>query len=394
MNDIVDLYLAKRLRAAVAAGHPWLYRRALAKLPAAPAGSLARVSDADGFVAWGLYDPEHPIAVRVWSRVAAAIPGPELVCARLERAWALRRRVLAPDVRGYRLLHGEADGVPGWAVDVYEDVAVVRSDGAAAIARLDWLSQALMARADTWGLRALVHRRARGDREGPRAELLWGQLPAQPQQVREGIWTMEADVLEGQKTGWFVDQRDNRRLIFDLARGRCVANLFSYTGGFSLAAALGGAAHVTSIDISASAIQAAHRNFAANGLDPGEYEFVVADAFAWLETAIAQRRRYDLIVIDPPSFAPNAQSVPRALGAYGRLFAGALALCEVGGLIALASCSSHIGAADLCAQAQTAAGAAGRELRLLAERGAGLDHPLLPAFPEGRYLKFLLFAVD
>ena len=389
-----DLKLLRPLRQAVRHGHPWLYRSAVAAAPGLSAGAPVRVVDRDGFVAWGIWDPEHPIAVRIWSLDADLPPDAALVEQRVDRALRLRRALIPAEVEAWRLLHGEADGTPGWALDVYGDVWVVRSDGPAAIARLPLLAAQVEARAADWNVRALVHRRSRGNSDGPRAEILYGSLPDAPWSLRELHWRMEVDVLEGQKTGWFLDQRENRRRVFELARGRRVANLFSYTGGFSLAAALGGAAAVASIDISAPATAAARRNFELNGLDPDDYLFAAVDAFDWLAAEVAAGRNWDLIIVDPPSFAPNARSVPAALKAYRRLLQGAASLVADDGLVAAASCSSHIDFPDLEGVFAAGVAAAGRNLQILERRGPGVDHPELTAFPEGRYLKFVLGRVD
>ncbi len=392
--SVRDLKLLRPLRQAVRHGHPWLYRNAVASAPGLPAGTAVRVVDRDGFVAWGIWDPEHPIAVRVWSLDDEIPPDASLVEQRIDRALRLRRALIPSEVEAWRLLHGEADGTPGWALDVYGEVWVVRSDGPAAIARLPILAALVKARAADWGVRALVHRRSRGNSDGPRAEMLFGSLPETPWSLRELHWRMEVDVVEGQKTGWFLDQRENRRRVFELARGRRVVNLFSYTGGFSLAAALGGAAAVASIDISVPATAAAKRNFELNGLDPDDYIFAADDAFDWLAVEVASGRSWDLIIVDPPSFAPNARSVPAALKAYRRLLQGAASLVAEDGLVAAASCSSHIDFPDLEGVFAAGVAAAGRQLQILERRGPGVDHPELTSFPEGRYLKFVLGRVD
>jgi 23S rRNA (cytosine1962-C5)-methyltransferase len=196
------------------------------------------------------------------------------------------------------------------------------------------------------------------------------------------------DVRAGQKTGFFLDQRDNRRTIRRHAAGARVLNLFSYTGGFSLHAALGGAVHVTSVDVAAPAIAALGKNLALSGLPETAHELVIADAFDFLALARTQGRRWDLVIVDPPSFAPSERARPGALRAYGKLTAAARAVVEPGGRFALASCSSHITVSDLLG-IQT-----DPELRLRAFAGAASDHPVLPAFPESQYLKFLFFDVS
>jgi 23S rRNA (cytosine1962-C5)-methyltransferase len=196
-------------------------------------------------------------------------------------------------------------------------------------------------------------------------------------------------VRAGQKTGFFLDQRENRRLIRRHAAGATVLNVFSYTGGFSLHALLGGAARVTSVDLAAPAMRGLERNLVLSELAGAAHEAVVADAFELLARAATQGRRWDLVIVDPPSFAPSERARPAALAAYRKLAAAALAVVEPGGRFALASCSSHVTEADLL---EAAAGLAA--LRVRAITGAASDHPVLPAFPEGRYLKFLLFDMD
>lgn len=384
----LEIRLTKNLRTAVMAGHPWLYRTAFERLPSAPAGSHVRISDKHGFLAWGILDPEHSLAVRVMRTDQDLEPDLELIIQRLQVAQDLRRRVVPATVEAYRLVHGESDGLPGWAIDRYGDVLVVRTDGAAAIARLPLLVQAIQ-RCQLGEVRCLVHRRSRGDSEGASAEVVFGPSP-EPRPYREYGWQMDADVLLGQKTGWFIDQRENRKLIFEISRGLRVANLFSYNGGFSLAAALGGAAQVTSVDISKPAIAAAQANFELNGLALSEYNFCAQDAFDWQAEAMVAGHSYDLMIIDPPSFAPNQRSVPNAERAYGRLFRNAARLLAPGGLLAASSCSSHIPMDHFRQIVSDAVRKEGRQLAILHERGAGPDHPVLPAFPEGRYLKFTL----
>jgi 23S rRNA (cytosine1962-C5)-methyltransferase len=196
-------------------------------------------------------------------------------------------------------------------------------------------------------------------------------------------------VRAGQKTGFFLDQRDNRRAIRRHAAGQNVLNLFAYTGGFSLHAALGGARRVTSVDIAPPAIAGLERNLALTGLPADGHELAATDAFDFLARAARQGRRWDLVIADPPSFAPSERTRPAALAAYRRLAAAALAVTEPTGRFALASCSSHITEADLLEQLAELAPTT--PLRLRAAAGAASDHPVLPAFPEGRYLKFLLF---
>ncbi|MCA9674319.1 MAG: class I SAM-dependent rRNA methyltransferase, partial [Myxococcales bacterium] len=226
---------------------------------------------------------------------------------------------------------------------------------------------------------------------GGAAEAL-GAVPDGVIEIHEGAARFEVDVRAGQKTGFFLDQRPNRALVAAHAAGATVLNLFAYTGGFSVHAALGGAQRVTSVDLSAPAVAAIGRNLARSGVDPAGHEQVAIDAFAFLEQAAAQGRRWDVVIVDPPSFAPSEQARAKALRAYARLNELALAVVEPQGLLASASCSSHVSEADLLAVLAQASARSGRPLRLRFIGGAGSDHPVLPGFPEGRYLSFLLAA--
>jgi len=208
--------------------------------------------------------------------------------------------------------------------------------------------------------------------------------------VREHGMRMEVDLARGQKTGAFLDQRENRHLFRQLATGRRVLNLFSYAGGFSLAAKLGGAEHVTSVDRAAGGHASAQRSYRLNGADPAGDAFVTADVFAYLEAAEARGERWGLVVSDPPSFAPSERAKGRALGAYRALHAACARVLEPGGLFCAASCSSHVSAEDF---AQTLdARALGPGFRLCEQRGLPADHPTTPAWREGRYLKFAILA--
>jgi 23S rRNA (cytosine1962-C5)-methyltransferase len=198
------------------------------------------------------------------------------------------------------------------------------------------------------------------------------------------------DLAHGQKGGLFLDQRDNRARVAELAAGQRVLNLFGYSGGYSIYAAAGGARETTTVDLAAPAIAAARRNFERNGLPPEGARFVTGDAFDFLARAAAAGERYDLVVSDPPSFASSAGGLPRALAAYRRLHRLAASVTAPGGLLCAASCSSHVGRAAFLDTVEEGASDAGRRFALLELRGAAPDHPTIAAFPEGEYLKFAI----
>lgn len=373
----------------IAHGHPWVWREAIARgFDGARAGEFVQVLAGDGTpVGRGLADPGSPIAVRLWTRGRSAVDA-ALWEKRARSAVALRTQLFpGSDTDAYRVVHGEGDRMPGFVVDRYGPVAVVRTDGDAAEARVQDLVRAI---APALGATTIVHRRSvKG--EAPELVTLHGEPPPASIVVREHGMPFVVDLARGQKTGAFLDQRENRRRVREMARGRRVLNLFSYAGGFSMAAALGGATHVTSVDVAAGAHATAQASFRAAGLDPGAHSFVTADAFAFLDGARGRRETWDLVVSDPPSFAPSEKAVPRALSAYRKLHAACAAVLAPGAIFCAASCSSHVGGEAFLSTLDDAA--LGRDdMRLIALHGAGPDHPTLPAFPEGRYLKFAVLA--
>jgi 23S rRNA (cytosine1962-C5)-methyltransferase len=396
--------LRKNLGRAVRRGHPWIYRDAVTAPAGLPDGALVFVVDAERrAVARGFWDARSPIAVRVVATAGEAdTAGPgagsgldALVDARLGAA--LERRLAFIDraaTDAFRWIHGEADRLPGIHVDLYGAAAVVRADGAGARAFYRDLPARLAAAAAARGL-ALAAVVERGPRDQPDgdggAATTWGALPEGELEVRENGVRFGVDLAHGQKGGLFLDQRDNRALVRTLAAGRRVLNLFGYTGGFSVYAALGGAALTTTVDVAAPAIAAARRNFERNGLGDllsAAAQLHAEDAFAFLERAAAEGARWDLVISDPPSFAPSEQAVPAALRAYARLHRLCAAVTAPGGLFCAASCSSHVRAEAFLETVAAGARAAGRAFSLVGLRGAAACHPSLAAFPEGDYLKF------
>ena len=379
--------LTKPLRDRVRAGHPWIYDRALAPPSGIAAGDVVTVVDHDGPVATVLADPTSPIRARVLD-VPGTVIDARWVRARSEAAAARRTRdPLLVGCTGRRLVHGEADACPGLVIDCYVDTAVVVFDGAAAAAFWRPRLPAVLDGLERGGAE-LRHVWVRGERrERTAGSAARGDPPGQIV-IAEDEARFPVDVRAGQKTGFFLDQRDNRRTVRKHAAGAAVLNVFAYTGGFSVHAALGGATRVTSVDIAPPAIAGIERSLALTGLSAESHERVVIDAFEFLARAAARQRRWDLVIVDPPSFAPSERVRAAALAAYRNLAAAALAVVEPGGRFAFASCSSHISESDLL---DVVGGLGAKSLRLRLAAGAASDHAVLPAFPEGGYLRFLLF---
>lgn len=385
---LAEVRLKKPVERHIRSGHPWVFADALRLPKGLKAGDVADLKSMQGdWMARGVVEPEGPIGFRVWTTRPEEAVGPALLAKRLREALNMRQLVLGPDVTGWRLCHGEGDGVPGLHCDIYGEVASLRSDGALGLA---WEPQFIEAVQALMRPKSLVVRN-RLVGEG-KARLVFGP-DASDVVIQERDRRFHVDVMAGQKTGFFLDQRDNRDLVGRLSAGRTVLNLFSYTGGFSVAAALMGARRVVSVDIARPAIEEAQRNFTLNQIPLHQHGFEAADVFDVLGDLSKRPPVYDLIVLDPPSFAANQRSLGRAKKAYEALNAMALRSLMPDGWLATASCSSHIHTADFLEILANAAQQSGRTVRVVEVRGAGPDHPRRLGFPEGQYLDFVLLHV-
>ncbi|QDT55426.1 Ribosomal RNA large subunit methyltransferase I [Caulifigura coniformis] len=386
---LIRLTLARDLVRSVRSGHPWVYRDALRDVPQAQPGSVAELFASDGRrrIATGMYDPGSPVAFRVCQPEGGRVDD-EWASRQLERAVHLRQSVTTPQTTGYRLSNGEGDGLPGLVIDLYGTTGVLKLDGsgpegfwnAAGIG--EWLLEKL-------SLKGVVCR-TRGE-EG--AEVVAGDPDVEPEFLEHGL-KFTSNVQKGQKTGFFLDQRENRRIIRDLSAGKTVLNLFSYTGGFSIAAGVGGARKVTSVDSAGPAVAICDRHWRMNGLEEGNHTSIATDAFEFLEQTAGQGRRWDIVIVDPPSFAPSAKSVERAKGAYQKLMTAAAKVVEPGGLLAASSCSSHISESMFLEILVSAMSQSRRRARVAAITGQPVDHPWPLVCPELRYLKFVLLELN
>lgn len=366
-------------------GFPWIYHDWLEELPPARAGTRALVKDRDGsLVAFGFYDSQSPLAVRVCALEQERL-GDELIAERLAAAKELRFAQLDTDTTGYRLLNGEGDGLPGLVCDLYGRHAVLKLDGAGPAGFWDlegvteWLQRELKVRS------VFLKHRAGGSERG---EVILGQAPSDRVEFLENGIRFRADIIRGQKTGFFFDQRDNRARIKTWARDKSVLNLFAYTGGFSVYAGLGGASAVTTVDLAKPAVEDARENWAINNLPEEVHTAVAADAFEFLEQAKQQKQCWELVVVDPPSFAPAEKHVEKATESYINLFAAALQVTASRAVVALSSCSSHISPVQFAEICQLACSRARKRARIVGVYGQPGDHPFPLACPELQYLKF------
>jgi 23S rRNA (cytosine1962-C5)-methyltransferase len=370
--------------------HPWVFSGAVERVEGEPGfGETVIVAAHDGsFLARAAYNAQSQIRARVWSFDPAQRIDAASMRERLAASIA-RRKIVPAGSDAMRLVHGESDGIPGLVVDRYADVAVVQLLSAGAER---WRETWAPAIAEVTGVKCVFQRSDAEVRalEGlqPRVGPMLGEAPAAVRIEEDGI-AYEVDVARGQKTGFYLDQRHNRALALSLAKDADVLNGFCYTGGFSLSALKGGARRVESIDTSEEALAAGRRNLEINALDASRAEWIAADVFAHLRKLRDQGRRFDLIILDPPKFAPTEKHVPKAARAYKDINLWAMKLLAPGGHLLTFSCSGAVGP-DLFQKIVAGAAADARgDLQIRRRLGACLDHPVSIHFPEGEYLKGL-----
>ena len=374
--------------------HPWIFSGAVERVAGKPGpGDTVEVRSASGkTLARAAYSPHSQIRARAWTFDPQEEVDAAFFRRRVMRALALREALpAARHSNALRLVHGESDGLPGLVVDRYADVLVAQFL-AAGVER--WREPILDALVELSGCAAVYERSDAETRKleglAARAGFARGDHAAKRCPIIEYGLNFRVDVEQGQKTGFFLDQRENRQRVRELSPGREVLDGFSYTGGFSIAALAGGAKRVTAVESSKDAIQIAKENLAANPLDESRVEFVQADVFAQLRKLRDQGASFDLVVLDPPKFAPTAAQAKNAARAYKDINLWALKLLAPGGLLATFSCSGGVSAELFQSIVAGAAVDAGVEAKIVERFGAAADHPVALEFPEGEYLKGLL----
>ena len=382
----------------VRAGHPWIFSEAIAQDASGTPGQLVEVMAAEGgSLGIGTWNGKTSIRVRMLNHDAREAIDAKFFTTRFRALEEWKRSRLPADTTGYRLVHAEVDGLPGLVIDRYADVFVFQLHTSGMERLRDLIVAALT---EVFAPKAIVERsdldvrKLEGLSDQPIA-VRAGKIDG-PVSFHEAGLTFLADTLEGQKTGFFLDQREARMTVGRLAAGKNVLNLFSYTGGFSVHAAKGGAAFVMSIDSSHPALKLAEEQFRANGLDPDDEEkcmFMQADIFKMLESSETPEGPYELIICDPPALAKRNEQVPQALKAYTELNTACLKRLQPGGILVTSSCSGRVDPEDFRNLLRHAAGRAGRTVRLLDWIVQPIDHAELLAFPEGRYLKTAVLEV-
>lgn len=378
-------------------GHRWIFAGGVEDLGAGSTGLRALYYKKE-LIGLGVYQGDTQLRFRLFClsdepyfRKNSAVKTFELWS---ERQWKnavkIRQSFDPETTNSFRLFNGEGDGVPGLVVDIYNDIAVIKHDHA--VMETVWNSQYIAEKiVKEFPQIKCVYLKRRNDAEEKGTNLI-GQLPIETI-FKENNLLFSSNIRDAAKTGFFLDQRDNRLAIKTFAKNATVLNLFSYTGGFSLFAAAGGATQVTSVDIAKVAIENVKRNFEINQFKTDHID-IAADAFAFVDNQITLKHKYDIVITDPPSFAPNEKSVSQATIAYTKIYSNSIKLVKENGLFAASSCSSHIDSEaflEITREAFSKAGKRGTLIRLGAQPS---DHPYPLAMPELRYLKFALFRVE
>ena len=372
--------------------HPWIFSGAVEKANGKPGETLEVRSTSGKVLARAAYSPKSQIRARVWTFDAAEQVDAAFFRNRVQKALALREALpAAKHTNALRLINGESDGLPGLVVDRYADVLVAQFLAAGVE---QWRDVILDVLTELSGCEAIFERSDAEVRklEGLEARVGFarGNRNATRCPISEYGLNYRVDVEQGQKTGFFLDQRENRQRVRALAAGREVLDGFSYTGGFAINALAGGAKRITAVESSAPALEVAKENLAANPLDASRVEFVQADVFAHLRKLRDGAAHFDLIILDPPKFAPTAAQVHKAARAYKDINLWALKLLAPGGLLATFSCSGAVPPDLFQSIVAGAALDAGGDVKIIERFGAAADHPVAIEFPEGEYLKGLL----
>ena len=379
-------------------GHPWVFSGAVAHHPErVEPGGIVDVHDSAGdFVARGYHNTASSIPVRVLTQDEneeideAFIRGRILRALQMRKAWIDQKTTNA-----YRVVHGENDGLPGLIVDRYADFLVIQCHTLGIDRLRDTIVgvlQELMSPTGIWERSDVGTRRAEGLDDFPTG-LVTGAEPPEYIEVSENRAIFNIDVRRGQKTGFFLDQRENRLTLQGFSRDREVLNCFCYTGGFSIFAARGKAKQVTSVDVSQPAIDLVERNLESNRFSPNDHPCIAANVFDYLKECKAEKKMFDAIVVDPPAFVKTRAAIPQATRAYISLNRKAIELIRPNGILVTASCSTQIDYEAFFAIVRHAATSAGRTVQIVKSHLQAIDHPSPVTFPEGRYLKCLFGVV-
>ncbi|MBE6369565.1 MAG: class I SAM-dependent rRNA methyltransferase [Lentisphaerae bacterium] len=374
--------------------HPWVYSGAIARVEGdCQNGSVVEVySNCGKFLALAAISQKSQLALRVWSFDQACIINEDFFFNRLEKAYFLRRQLhIDQQNSAWRLCASEADALPGVTIDVYNRFAVVQLTSAGADFQKENIVSALQRLYPWQGIYERSDVSVRKYEQLPETcGVLAGSAPPELLQVNENDRKFYVDVLHGHKSGFYCDQRESRSMVQQHAQGKSVLNLFCYTGGFGVAAALGGAEYVINVDSSAPALEMAAKNFALNNIDQARYSNINADCFSFLRKCRGEKRTFDLIVLDPPKLVDSMRNMTKGCRAYKDAMLQSFYLLKPGGLLFTFSCSGLVTRELFAKIAADAACDAACDCRIIGELGQGPDHPVSCNFPEARYLKGLM----
>lgn len=397
---MLQVRLKKGRERALLRGHPWVFAGSIEGIGQSSSeiipGETCKVLDARGnFLAWGAYNPNSKIRIRIWTGNKEIEVGPDYLRARLEQAIQLRRRNLRiATIDSYRLAHAESDGLPGLIIDRYDDIIVVQFLSASA----EFWREVYLDILKGFFPQERIYERSDVDVRGleglsPRRGLVHGNDDFEYIQIQENQLKYWVDIRQGQKTGFFLDQRDNRVLVREIADEKSVLDCFAYTGGFTIPALVGGARNLLAIEISSDAISLGKKNIELNNLFPGDVEWLQEDVFQSLRRLRDQNRKFDLVILDPPKFAPTSAHAQRAARGYKDINLLGMKLLNPGGYLVTFSCSGGVSEELFQKIVAGAARDAGVDARILKRLGPGVDHPVSLNFPEGAYLKGFLLQV-
>lgn len=393
---MVEVKLKKGKEKAVWQRHPWVFSGALEKVKGSPAnGDVVKVVDISGdFLAYGYFNDQSRVAVRLLEWDETIQINADWYTEKLKKAISSRENLLTYATNTCRLVFSEADFLPGLIVDKYADYLSLQILSSGIEQAKDIIIKVLVDELKPTGIFDRSDATAR-THEGITAEngLLWGDVPPQFIEVKENGIKYHINIAEGQKSGFYCDQRDNRKILSSYAKGKSVLDCFSYSGGFSLNAFHDGAKEVTSVDSSALAIETLKQNIELNGYDQAKHSAIQSDVNKQLRAFASENKKFDIVVLDPPKYAPSRSALDRAARAYKDLNRLGMQLLESGGLLATFSCS---GAVDIETFKQILAWAAldaGKEVQIIKQFCQPEDHPVRLSFPEGEYLKGLLLRI-
>ena len=392
-----DVHLKPGREKSILRYHPWVFSGAISHTDEdiEPGETVDLISSKGGLIARGAYSPNSQIRIRIWTWDLSEHVDERFIRNRIRRALAFREQHLdLNQISAYRIVYGEADDLPGFIADLYEDILVIQCTTYGAERWRDVLIDSLV---EITGVKNVVERSDVDVREleglPQRSGLLTGEVSSRLHLIKENNLTFGVDVLGGQKTGFYLDQRNNRLWIRNIAKDKDVLDCFTYTGGFTISLLAGGAKSVVAVDSSRENLETANYNYKLNQLPPGRVEWVAGDVFKFLRYLRDKGEKFDLIVLDPPKFAPTTKHISKAARGYKDINLLGLKLLRQGGLLCTFSCSGGIGYELFQKIVAGAALDAGVRVRILKRFSQAVDHPILLNFPEGEYLKGMLLQV-